>query len=130
MNLRIVRVDETQYVSTPGIKHWLSYYLVDTDVETFCCEMTPSYWLWYLYDEMTPEKDLSDEELEKLYDLENAGQEEIGIYRHCDSVLRLPHALVSHQPLILGEPEPEGQEEERAVIEDCLEYYRCNRGFI
>jgi hypothetical protein len=63
-------------------------YLLDRNQRTFCCEMTPSYWLIHMYDEviLTPEADKLDEsEKDTIYEeYENCGGDDI--YVHCHTI--------------------------------------------
>jgi hypothetical protein len=54
-NFYVVRIDETGYWDMsrlPGVKKVWGCYLVDKSRLTYCCCITPSYWLqWIAYDE-------------------------------------------------------------------------------
>ena len=73
----------------PHIQNIRGVYLFDHNERTFCCEMTPSYWLIHLYDEviLTPEADEALDEFEKddIYqEYENCGGDDI--YVHCHTI--------------------------------------------
>ena len=73
----------------PHIQDIRGVYLFDRHQRTFCCEMTPSYWLIHLYDEvvLTPEADeaLDESEKDAIYqEYENCGGDDI--YVHCHTI--------------------------------------------
>jgi hypothetical protein len=73
----------------PHIQDIRGVYLFDRHERTFCCEMTPSYWLIHLYDEvvLTPEAQEALDELEKdtIYqEYEYCGGDDI--YVHCHTI--------------------------------------------
>jgi hypothetical protein len=73
----------------PNIQDIRGVYLFDRNERTFCCEMTPSYWLIHLYDEvvLTPEADdaLGECEKDAIYqEYEYCGGD--NIYVHCHTI--------------------------------------------
>ena len=79
----------------PHIQDIRGVYLFDRNQRTFCCEMTPSYWLIHLYDEviLTPEADeaLNESEKDAIYqEYEYCGGDDI--YVHCHTI----DGMISH----------------------------------
>ena len=93
IDARLVALDRTRDfmiddADRPHIKQIRSVYLYDKNERTHCCELTPSYWLEHLYDEvvLTPEADaaLSENEREALYcKYEYIPDDDGGCYIHC-----------------------------------------------
>lgn len=93
----VVAFDETDHYQIddedrPYIERIVGVYLFDRNQRTHCCELTPSYWLIHLYDEvrLTPlGMDCDDEyRLDEIYQKYeyNGGDD---IYVHCHSVERI-----------------------------------------
>jgi len=97
IDARLIAMDRTgnfciDEADAPHIKQIRSVYLYDKNERTHCCELTPSYWLEHLYDEviLTPDAALSDDEREALYSkYEDTPYDEQGIYVHCHSIDRI-----------------------------------------
>ena len=88
----VVALNETNHYKIkpehqPHIQAIRGVYLYDANSHTHCCELTPSYYLIYLYDEviLTPEADesLSDEAKEAIYEeYEYCDGEDIYVHVH------------------------------------------------
>jgi hypothetical protein len=107
-------IDETD---RPYIECIVGVYLFDRNQRTRCCELTPSYWLIHLYDQvrLTPAGQALDEyQLDEIYQkYEYCGGEDI--YVHCHSVERII-AKANENPFTVyhyGDPE---------VDEDDVDY--------
>lgn len=95
---KYVRIDETRYWNEafvaglgPGAK-LIATYVYDETERTYCCEMTPSYWLEYLGTHVESGRELTEEEWEKVHEFIMQGDAEngeAGHYRHCSDVRRL-----------------------------------------
>lgn len=92
-NFEIVKFEETEFYDATeltrlGIKKVYGIYLYDKNQVTFCCELTPSYCLYYVdfcYDNSS---DLTDVQCEEAYDWlveANSGNEEVE-YFHCSDI--------------------------------------------
>ena len=81
----------------PYIQDIRGVYLLNRNERTFCCEMTPSYWLIHLYDELIFPADVDLDESRK-----DALDEEYGhcggenIYVHCHSI----DAIIARQQAV------------------------------
>lgn len=109
-----------------------SVYLVNRKSHTFCCELTPSYAMHFLYCESTLVKELEAELTEKQreeiseYDFEYERAEEAVTYMHVSgidrSIERGSIKLLQIKPEKYAECETEEQ-----AIEELTEYYIGNR---
>jgi len=119
-DIRVIAIDET--------RHWdraiqsvcgtiKTVYMYDSSVQTYCCEITPSYELTPLY--YVIENEVSDE----TYDLvnENLGSEE-PIYMHCRVVDEL-ETISSEQGFDFESSE---DEEYKEGFEEVREYLNGN----
>lgn len=87
----VVALDETHHYEIqdddkPHIAAILGVYVFDARSVTFCCELTPSFWLVHLYDQvrLTPEAEdvLTDDQRDDIYQrYEQEGGEDC--YVHC-----------------------------------------------
>ena len=73
----------------PHIQDIRGVYLLNRNERTFCCGMTPSYWLIHLYDEVILTEDaeeaLDDYERDRLFqEYEHCGGDDI--YVHCHAI--------------------------------------------
>ena len=73
----------------PHIQDIRGIYLLNRNERTFCCELTPSYWLIHLYDEVIltedAEETLDDYQRDRLYqEYEYCGGDDI--YVHCHTI--------------------------------------------
>lgn len=128
VKINVIAMDETQYYNIaeedrPHIKQILGVYLYQPDVRTFCCELTPSYWLEPLYttiifaDHVYGEgpDDVADNDLMDELDNKYAHEPMEGCYVHCRVIKARPFAPLEH--IEGGEFESE---------EEAREYYQGN----
>ena len=110
----------------PYIQDIRGVYLFDHNQRTFCCEMTPSYWLIHLYDEVVFALNVSDEDQERL-------DEEYGhcggddIYVHChevDALIAAPRPYTAHHYGGTGVGYDDSDYDEQ--IEGLQEHFCCN----
>ena len=89
----VVSLDETNnYNLDPRESGYIQsikgVYLYDWNEQTYCCEFAPSYWMYYLYNEVVfneKGEKLSDEEKSAIYDIyENCNSNDI--YVHCHTI--------------------------------------------
>lgn len=136
---RLVAVDTTEYwdlSEMQEVKTIWQFYLVDTSVATYCCEITPSYWLeplgvnsvHYVGEFEEKLKDYFSEYEERRQFIEDVIEEEtareVGFYVHYHYLNSSDKVQVS-DPLgddLLSCPEEEQDEEE--VIQAIIEYFR------
>jgi len=87
-----IALDETSFciideADAPLIDKIVSVYLFDRNQRTHCCELTPSYWLIHLYDQVRTraDADLSDDRAQELYNKYESfpGAD---IYVHCHEI--------------------------------------------
>lgn len=90
IDARVVALDETRYYSIdeqdkPYIKEIRAMYMYDKNEVTHCCELTPSYWLVHLYNQVITTDDggeLPEEHKGRLYEkYEHEPSDDI--YVHC-----------------------------------------------
>lgn len=92
LDLWIVRLDRTADFhiddsDAPHIEAIWGVYLYDRARRVHCCELTPSYWLEWLYDTVECCPDVPEETAEQLYGkYENHPDAGGGIYLHCHEV--------------------------------------------
>lgn len=123
-NWYCVAIDETKFWNldpedVPFIKQIYGVYTYDASTYTYCCELTPSYWLNFIensfvFNPDTPEE-IRDCILEKYA---CAGGE--GFYQHVSDVKAI--SLRHHY----GESEDEGEDRGEAEVR---EYYQSNPVF-
>lgn len=100
IDARVIAIDETVHYTfpvkdRPYIEKVLAVYLYDANERTHLCELTPSHYMYFLYNTVIPTNaidELSDEQREALYDLyeiENFGENQ---YMHCSDLERLAKA--------------------------------------
>lgn len=87
-----VALDETEYYNidpadAPHIERIMGVYLFDRNERTHCCELTPSYYLIHLYDEIVFSTDADDvmEALDEKY----AHEPSDDIYVHCGEIEKI-----------------------------------------
>ena len=92
MRLKLVKIEETDFLSDSAKaecgRYW-TIYLYDADEGTYCCEITPSYWLEAVFfdTENMIDDDLHGDLQQGLYDSSH--------YRHCWDAKRLPTQTVT-----------------------------------
>jgi len=91
----------------PYIEKITGVYLLDRNQRTHCCELTPSYWLIHLYDQVVltdAGQELDDYAVDALYQkYENCGGE--NIYVHCHSIDALIERNEKWSVYHYGDPE-------------------------
>lgn len=75
----------------PLVRKILGVYLFDRNVQTHCGELTPSYYLIHLYDQVIAEDDATESQREELYASYEAEQAQ-DRYMHCARVERIMSA--------------------------------------
>jgi hypothetical protein len=119
----------------PHIQEIRSVFLFNRNEITYCCELTPSYWLIHLYDEviLTPDADesLSEDEKSAIYEAyEYAGSgSDWDRYVHCheiDAMIRKRprKRFTIHHVGSTGVSYKDVPYEEQ--IESLREHYSCN----
>ena len=112
MRLKLVKIEETDFLSDSAKaecgRYW-TIYLYDADEGTYCCEITPSYWLEAVFfeTENTIDDDLHGDIQMGLFDSSH--------YRHCWDAKRLPTQTVTT---------------EFESFEEAREYFQGNCSFI
>ena len=96
IHVSAVALDETRYYNLAEadkrlIKAIKSVYIYDRDERTFCCEITPSYWLEYLYTFVECTDDADDDTRDRL-DETYCHEPTDGCYMHCSAVERMTEA--------------------------------------
>ena len=89
---RYVKIDETHYWDEESNarklgKRLIATYAYNKNSQTFCCSLTPSYWLLYLGTEAQYEADLTDEQRELIEnDIQESEREEQCGYYTCSFI--------------------------------------------
>ena len=89
MKFYVTKIDETQYIvddALPKIGAYHGYYLYTDEEATYCCELSPSYWL----EACGFETEKYDEDIEMNL---IANLHESSHYRHCRDVSKLSKEL-------------------------------------
>ena len=118
-NLNVVAIKETcfwneDFIKQNNIKKIESVYLLDKNQVVNCCELTPSYWLEFLYYIV----DSENEEATERVDSETG---EYGTYYHCSDIDKMECEDVSFLDF-----EYKSQEEYMDKISEAIEYCNCN----
>jgi hypothetical protein len=130
----VVALDETEHYSFRSgddqyIEKMLGVYLIDRAEQTCCCEFTPSYYLYHLYDTMVLSaagRELADEQADRLsQDYEFCGGCD-DCYAHCRVIDKLAAENI-HVYGATGVSYDDSTYEEQ--IEGLAEHFRCNRPF-
>ena len=114
----------------PHIHDIRGVYLFDRHERTFCCEMTPSYWLVHLYDEvvLTPEADetLDDSEKDAIYqEYEYCGGD--ASYVHCHTIDAMIEANKPYTVRHYGRTNVSYDESDHEnQMEGLREHFSCN----
>jgi hypothetical protein len=114
---RYVRIDETKYWDKEFVKGLgngtkiVATYIYDATERTFCCEITPSFFLRYAGTDIIPGRELSQEEFENALEIvsDNEVRCDNDHYRHCNAIKE--SFLVRH---------------EYESIDEVLEDFSCN----
>jgi len=91
---RYIKIDETKYwdqnfVARLKGNRLIATYIFDATERTYCCEITPSYFMRYVNTEVVGSNyDFNDEEWNEINDIifEGEYQSDNDHYRHCSSV--------------------------------------------
>jgi hypothetical protein len=130
----VIALDETEFYSLkpahrPHVKAIRGVYLFDRNTHTHCCELTPSYYLIHVYDEVIPADDTPDE-LRELLDSEYAycGGEDKYVHTHAiDRILSEARPFTVHH---YGDPGVSFDDVERDEQMDALrEHFQGNHAF-
>lgn len=120
MSIRIVKYDETSFwrqdIAARAGKIE-SFYLVDTEKETFCCEIRPSYLLHFLYNRIENHQAFTEDELTEH---EQNNGDTPAMYVHTTSVFDVVKDGI--------EPSREFDEYDE-FMEHLIENERCNPSF-
>jgi hypothetical protein len=136
-DIRVISLDETEYYAIdeadrPFIKAMRGVYMYDKNQQTHCCELTPSYWLIHVEDQVIFTDKCPDYDDEKRDELEQKyanSTDTNGIYMHCHDVDALEEKLKGEKwryrvhgdtEVSLGDVPYDDQ------IESLLEYFRGN----
>jgi hypothetical protein len=90
----IVSLDETQYYSIaeedkPFIEKIIQIYLFDRNERTYCCELTPSYYLDPVYADVYVKEGTPDDIRDALYE-KYCFEPSEGSYYHCGAIEGIP----------------------------------------
>ncbi len=126
-----IALDETNHygifnADAPLIKQIRAVYLLDRNQRTHACEVTPSYWLIHLYDQVILFDDVEESQREELYDVYECHPGE-DIYVHCSAIDQLidenDHGVVNHY----GDPGVSFDDVDyNDQMESLREYLCCN----
>lgn len=126
--LFICVLDETEYWSKDiqdKAGKIFGVYFYNPGIVTHCCEITPSYELWYL---SSFARDLPEDEEERenfINMIENEGSErERALYCHCNVIDKLPE--IKRGEIKQGKYHWDSFDEEDTEIDEIEEEYRCN----
>ena len=106
----------------PHIEDIRGVYLLNRNERTFCCELTPSYWLIHLYDEVIltedAEETLDDYERDRLFqEYEHCGGGDI--YVHCHTIDAL---LAANKPFTVHHHGRTGVRYSQANYDEQIEW--------
>lgn len=114
---KAVKINETTYwnekfLTEFGITEMLGVYVFNPNEATHCCELTPSYELYFVHTQVDWSKELNEEKKEEMEDqiLESDRQTEPVTYMHCSGINRM-------KTIEIGEFD---------TIEDAVEYCQGN----
>lgn len=121
-HIKLVVLEESEYWSEAVRKRagrLFATYMFDANEETFCAEITPSYYLHHLY--TTPTQNGDDDDLDELIRMEEAGSDN-NRYMHCRTIDGMPttHFHDGGEEVI-----PNGDTYDQ-YIDSQLEYYNGN----
>ncbi len=127
VDMHVIALDETKYWRDDIAKACGTIkrvYMFDRNQQTYCCEITPSYFLYPLYSFASNE--ISDEIYDDLMAGDGSSRE--GIYMHVsdiDSMDPLPKGFSHHLDGGIKYYAPDGKKY-RQIIEAAEEYFRGN----
>lgn len=125
MNFQVIAINETSYWNEQIVAHTgriYGLYLVDLDRKVHCCEITPSYELYFI--ESVTEATISDELDMEIIDADMHYSDQV-VYWHCHAVDRM--APEWFDPVSLVDIDEEDLGDWDRCNELMLEYVRCNQ---
>jgi hypothetical protein len=134
IDARVIAIDETELCiiapeDHPFIERVVGVYFYDHNRRVHCCELTASYELQWLYDEvrLTPEGyDLDDDAREALYEKYECHDRDPVHYFHCHTIDRLSERLGRGD---YYREEIAVDEDYDTSIDELLEHLNCNHPF-
>lgn len=144
IDARIIKLDHTEYFSIaeadkPYINKIMAVFLYDKNSHTHCCELTPSYWMNFLYHEIEftekgnalDEVGYPSEEYDKREELLDSYENEPddGMYVHVWNIDQLEEELSKQQFRyhVVGNPGVKFEDVPRdEQMEALREHYNCN----
>ena len=137
-DIRVIALDETEYYTIDGadkpfIKAIYGVYMYDKNVQTHCCEFTPSYWLIHVEDRIVftdrcADDDDRREKLDAKYNYDYL-KDDSSCYMHCHDVDALGEKLKGEKWRyhVHGDTEVSlGDAPYDKQIESLLEHFRGN----
>ena len=113
----------------PHIREIRGVYLFDRNVHVHCCELTPSYYLIHLYDQVIPADDAPDDVLERLDETYgHCGGEDCYVHVHeIENIIKAARPWTVHQ---YGDPGVSFDDVERdKQMESLREHFNGNCPF-
>jgi hypothetical protein len=129
---RYVKMDETQFwdPDCPARllgKRLVATYAYNKGSHTYCCSLTPAYWLVYLGTEYNSEAELSEEEKELIdSSIRESETEDQSGYWNCSDIDRLVSHPLPYPINVDREDFPQEREYDRKVEEDIRESFYAN----
>lgn len=134
IDARVIALNETDYFEIEEndkqyIKEIRGAYFYDKNRVTHCCELTPSYNLYFLYHQLIPTDKWCELNYQRIGDLDKkycmlSGED---VYIHCDSVDRIEKEETSKpysdRYYVYGTPDNNDDDYERQM--DDLREYLC-----
>ena len=126
-----IKMDDTVYWDKEFVKSLgegskiISTYIYDANHVVHCCEITPSYELYYAGTDFFPTKELSDEENQETFEkiMEGESDAEPAIYMHCSFVEK----YYDSKPVSAGYSyKGQGELTPEEQMKEILEYYQSN----
>lgn len=110
----------------PFIKAIHTVYLLDRNSHTHCCELTPSFWLIFVYNDIEFDGEVSEEIRERLYsNYADEGGE--SCYVHVRNIEPVLEKATPGKVYHYGSPEVSEDDVERDdQMESLREYFNCN----
>lgn len=111
------------------IDGYFTVYVIDTWIVTYCCEITPSYWLEEVHNVMWFKDGVPDSEIDRIESEWCYGQDDNSCYVHCSVIERTngAWAIIKTYDLDSEVPIKEATEEDlREAMEEAREAYQGN----
>lgn len=134
-NWRFIKRDETEF----WLPSWnarklgtklVATYAYNANSHTYCCSLTPAYWMVYLGTEAFPEQELTDRW--QLVDIMESESDEQSTYFNCSDVDRMKSEALPYEIDVDREDFEEGEigdSEYDRKVEDCIrENFQANPG--